>query len=290
MHTHNSIENLKPFVKWVGGKGSSVERLLQLIPAHIDTYVEPFVGSGALFFSLNFDKAIINDSNSELIATYQEIKENVFELEMYLSTLIYDKSLYEKIRSWDREKDFFKRPRVERAARLIYLMKTCYNGLYRVSKKNYFNTPMGNYKSPLICDVPTLNACYKFLNDKNVAIYNQDYASLLDMIPDNAFVYLDPPYFPVSKTANFTSYQSDKFKETEQFRLLDFCMNLHKRGIRFLLSNSDVPEAREIYSRFNIKVLEVCRRINSNITKRSAVNELAVTNYDVATGELLKID
>lgn len=290
MHTHNSFENLKPFVKWVGGKGSSVERLLQLIPAHIDTYVEPFVGSGALFFSLNFDKAIINDSNSELIATYQEIKENVFELEMYLSTLIYDKSLYEKIRSWDREKDFFKRPRVERAARLIYLMKTCYNGLYRVSKKNYFNTPMGNYKSPLICDVPTLNACYKFLNDKNVAIYNQDYASLLDMIPDNAFVYLDPPYFPVSKTANFTSYQSDKFKETEQFRLLDFCMNLHKRGIPFLLSNSDVPEAREIYSRFNIKVLEVCRRINSNITKRSAVNELAVTNYDVATGELLKID
>lgn len=290
MHTHNSFENLKPFVKWVGGKGSSVERLLQLIPAHIDTYVEPFVGSGALFFSLNFDKAIINDSNSELIATYQEIKENVFELEMYLSTLIYDKSLYEKIRSWDREKDFFKRPRVERAARLIYLMKTCYNGLYRVSKKNYFNTPMGNYKSPLICDVPTLNACYKFLNDKNVAIYNQDYASLLDMIPDNAFVYLDPPYFPVSKTANFTSYQSDKFKETEQFRLLDFCMNLHKRRIRFLLSNSDVPEAREIYSKFNIKVLEVCRRINSNITKRSAVNELAVTNYDVATGELLKID
>lgn len=290
MHTHNSFENLKPFVKWVGGKGSSVERLLQLIPAHIDTYVEPFVGSGALFFSLNFDKAIINDSNSELIATYQEIKENVFELEMYLSTLIYDKSLYEKIRSWDREKDFFKRPRIERAARLIYLMKTCYNGLYRVSKKNYFNTPMGNYKSPLICDVPTLNACYKFLNDKNVAIYNQDYASLLDMIPDNSFVYLDPPYFPVSKTANFTSYQSDKFKETEQFRLLDFCMNLHKRRIRFLLSNSDVPEAREIYSKFNIKVLEVCRRINSNITKRSAVNELAVTNYDVATGELLKID
>lgn len=169
-------------------------------------------------------------------------------------------------------------------------MKTCYNGLYRVSKKNYFNTPMGNYKSPLICDVPTLNACYKFLNDKNVAIYNQDYASLLDMIPDNSFVYLDPPYFPVSKTANFTSYQSDKFKETEQFRLLDFCMKLHKRGIRFLLSNSDVPEAREIYSKFNIKVLEVCRRINSNITKRSAVNELAVTNYDLATGELLKID
>lgn len=110
------------------------------------------------------------------------------------------------------------------------------------------------------------------------------------MIPDNSFVYLDPPYFPVSKTANFTSYQSDKFKETEQFRLLDFCMNLHKRGIRFLLSNSDVPEAREIYSKFNIKVLEVCRRINSNITRRSAVNELAVTNYDVDTSELLKID
>lgn len=289
MHTHNSFENLKPFVKWVGGKGSSVERLLKLIPEHIDTYVEPFVGSGALFFSLNFEKAIINDSNSELIAAYQEIKENVFELEMYLSTLIYDKSLYEKIRAWDREKDFLKRPRVERAARLIYLMKTCYNGLYRVSKKNYFNTPIGNYKSPLICDVPTLNACYSFLNEKNVAIYNQDYASLLDLIPDDAFVYLDPPYFPVSKTANFTSYQQDKFKESEQFRLFEFCMELHRRGIRFLLSNSDVPEAREIYQKFNIKVLEVCRRINSNTLRRSAVNELAVTNYDVTTGRLLVI-
>ncbi len=290
MHTRNSLENLKPFVKWVGGKGTSVDRLLQLIPKHIDTYVEPFVGSGALFFSLNFNKAIINDSNSELIAAYQEIKENVFELEMYLSTLIYDKSLYEKIRAWDREKDFLKRPRVERAARLIYLMKTCYNGLYRVSKKNFFNTPMGNYKSPLICDVPTLNACYRFLNDRNVSIYNQDYATLFDIIPDNSFVYLDPPYFPVSRTANFTSYQSDKFKETEQFRLLEFCLKLHRRGIRFLLSNSDVPEAREIYSRFNIKVLEVCRRINSDTARRSAVNELAVTNYDVATGELLKIE
>ncbi len=134
-----------------------------------------------------------------------------------------------------RKRFFLNDQELKEQRRLIYLMKTCYNGLYRVSKKNYFNTPMGNYKSPLICDVPTLNACYKFLNDKNVAIYNQDYASLLDMIPDNSFVYLDPPYFPVSKTANFTSYQSDKFKETEQFRLLDFCMNLHKRENSFLI-------------------------------------------------------
>ena len=287
MQQSNQIENLKPFVKWVGGKSSSVNRLLELMPEHIDTYVEPFVGSGALFFSLNFDKAIINDSNSELIATYQEIKENVFELEMYLSTLIYDKSLYEKIRSWDREKDFFKRPRVERAARLIYLMKTCYNGLYRVSKKNYFNTPMGNYKSPLICDVPTLNACYKFLNDKNVAIYNQDYASLLDMIPDNAFVYLDPPYYPISKTANFTQFQKENFKEDSQYQLFEFCKELHKRGIKFMLSNSDVPEIRNLYQDFDIHVIEVSRKVNSNTAKRNAVNELAIINYDKDSGEIL---
>ncbi|MGN1280877.1 MAG: DNA adenine methylase [Succinivibrio sp.] len=289
MHTPNNIKNLKPFVKWVGGKTTSLDKLLELFPEKITTYVEPFVGSGAVFFSLNFDRAIINDSNQELIYAYQTIKENVFELEMYLQTLIYDKSLYEKIRAWDRAKDYQQRSRLERAARLIYLMKTCYNGLYRVSKKNYFNTPMGNYKDPTICDTETLNACSSYLNQRQVDIHCADYASLADIIPDDAFVYLDPPYFPVSKTANFTSYQSGQFADTEQYRLYEFCLLLHKRGIRFVLSNSDVPEARELYKDFNIETIEVPRRINSVISRRKGVSEIAVLNYSKDTGKLLEI-
>lgn len=287
MHQQNNIPNLKPFVKWVGGKTTSIPYLLEYIPEHISTYVEPFVGSGALLMALNFDKAVINDSNAELINAYNVIKSNLGELEFYLSTLMYDKKLFDEIRAWDRDPDFNKRSNVERAARFIYLMKTCYNGLYRVSKKNYFNTPFGNYKNPTICDTPTLEACSNFLNNKDIVILNQDYQSLLDVIPSDAFVYLDPPYFPISKTANFTQYQSETFRTDEHLRLYEFCCELHKRGIRFLQSNSDVPHIRELYNSFNINTVSVSRRINSNISKRNAVNELVITNYDKDSFELL---
>lgn len=287
MHQQNNIPNLKPFVKWVGGKTTSIPYLLEYIPEHISTYVEPFVGSGALLMALNFDKAVINDSNTELINAYNVIKSNLGELEFYLSTLMYDKKLFDEIRAWDRDPDFNKRSNVERAARFIYLMKTCYNGLYRVSKKNYFNTPFGNYKNPTICDTPTLEACSNFLNNKDIVILNQDYQSLLDVIPSDAFVYLDPPYFPISKTANFTQYQSETFRTDEHLRLYEFCCELHKRGIRFLQSNSDVPHIRELYKSFNINTVSVSRRINSNISKRNAVNELVITNYDKDSFELL---
>ena len=287
MHQQNNIPNLKPFVKWVGGKTTSIPYLLEYIPEHISTYVEPFVGSGALLMALNFDKAVINDSNTELINAYNVIKSNLGELEFYLSTLMYDKKLFDEIRAWDRDPDFNKRSNVERAARFIYLMKTCYNGLYRVSKKNYFNTPFGNYKNPTICDTPTLEACSNFLNNKDIVILNQDYQSLLDVIPSDAFVYLDPPYFPISKTANFTQYQSETFRTDEHLRLYEFCCELHKRGIMFLQSNSDVPHIRELYKSFNINTVSVSRRINSIISKRNAVNELVITNYDKDSFELL---
>lgn len=289
MHSPNNFPNLKPFVKWVGGKTTSIPSLLEYIPEQISTYVEPFVGSGAVLMSLNFDKAIINDSNSELINAYNVIKSNLGELEFYLSTLIYDRKLYDEIRAWDRSPDFDKRSAVERAARFIFLMKTCYNGLYRVSKKNFFNTPFGNYKNPTICDTQTLEACSSFFNQKDIRILCQDYQTLLEIIPKDAFVYLDPPYFPVSKTANFTQYQSGNFKQDEHQRLYEFCLELHRRGIKFLQSNSDVPHIRELYRDFNINTVAVSRRINSNTSKRNAVNELIITNYDKDSFELVKI-
>ncbi|MBQ9221942.1 DNA adenine methylase [Succinivibrio sp.] len=289
MHSPNNFPNLKPFVKWVGGKTTSIPSLLEYIPEQISTYVEPFVGSGAVLMSLNFDKAIINDSNSELINAYNVIKSKLGELEFYLSTLIYDRKLYDEIRAWDRSPDFDKRSDVERASRFIFLMKTCYNGLYRVSKKNFFNTPFGNYKNPTICDTQTLEACSAFFNQKDIRILCQDYQTLLEIIPKDAFVYLDPPYFPVSKTANFTQYQSGNFKQDEHQRLYEFCLELHRRGIKFLQSNSDVPHIRELYRDFNINTVAVSRRINSNTSKRNAVNELIITNYDKDSFELVKI-
>ncbi len=289
MHSPNNFPNLKPFVKWVGGKTTSIPSLLEYIPEQISTYVEPFVGSGAVLMSLNFDKAIINDSNSELINAYNVIKSKLGELEFYLSTLIYDRKLYDEIRAWDRSPDFDKRSDVERASRFIFLMKTCYNGLYRVSKKNFFNTPFGNYKNPTICDTQTLEACSSFFNQKDIRILCQDYQTLLEIIPKDAFVYLDPPYFPVSKTANFTQYQSGNFKQDEHQRLYEFCLELHRRGIKFLQSNSDVPHIRELYRDFNINTVAVSRRINSNTSKRNAVNELIITNYDKDSFELVKI-
>lgn len=289
MHSPNNFPNLKPFVKWVGGKTTSIPSLLEYIPEQISTYVEPFVGSGAVLMSLNFDKAIINDSNSELINAYNVIKSKLGELELYLSTLIYDRKLYDEIRAWDRSPDFDKRSDVERASRFIFLMKTCYNGLYRVSKKNFFNTPFGNYKNPTICDTQTLEACSAFFNQKDIRILCQDYQTLLEIIPKDAFVYLDPPYFPVSKTANFTQYQSGNFKQDEHQRLYEFCLELHRRGIKFLQSNSDVPHIRELYRDFNINTVAVSRRINSNTSKRNAVNELIITNYDKDSFELVKI-
>lgn len=287
MQQSNQIENLKPFVKWVGGKSSSVNRLLELMPEHIDTYVEPFVGSGALFFAVNFKKAIINDVNEELINTYKVIKDNVGALEFFLSSLIYDKQLYDTIRAWDRDPHYKIRPKEDRAGRFIYLMKTCFNGLYRVNKKGFFNTPFGKYTSPLICDTKTLNACSKYLNEHEVTILNGDYQKILSYLNQDCFVYLDPPYYPISKTANFTQFQKENFKEDSQYQLFEFCKELHKRGIKFMLSNSDVPEIRNLYQDFDIHVIEVSRKVNSNTAKRNAVNELAIINYDKDSGEIL---
>ena len=195
--------------------------------------------------------------------------------------------MYDTIRAWDRDPHYKNRPKEDRAGRFIYLMKTCFNGLYRVNKKGFFNTPFGKYTSPLICDTKTLNACSKYLNEHEVTILNGDYHKILSYLDQDCFVYLDPPYYPISKTANFTQFQKENFKEDSQYQLFEFCKELHKRGIKFMLSNSDVPEIRNLYQDFDIHVIEVSRKVNSNTAKRNAVNELAIINYDKDSGEIL---
>lgn len=269
----------KPFVKWVGGKRRSVPILLSYVPDVIDTYVEPFVGGGAMLFATRFKKAIINDSNEELICAYKAVRDDLEELKRILKTFRYDKEMFTEIRAWDRDKEFLKRPVVERGARLIYLIKTGFNGLYRVNRRNYFNVPFGRLSNPNICDEPVLEACHRFLNEKEVEILCTDYSRLKNVIPDDAFVYLDPPYAPLNKTSSFTSYQLAVWTDRDQERLCDFCVALDKRGIRFMESNSTAPVCFDLYKRFNINTLDAKRVINSVGTKRGAIKELVITNF-----------
>lgn len=269
----------KPFVKWVGGKRRSLPVLLSYVPDVVDTYVEPFVGGGAMLFAMRFKKAIINDSNEELICAYKAVRDDLEGLKKLLKTFRYNKEMFTEIRAWDREKDFVKRPIVERGARLIYLIKTGFNGLYRVNRRNYFNVPFGRLSNPNICDEPVLEACHRFLNEKEVEICCTDYSRLKDVIPNDAFVYLDPPYAPLNKTSSFTSYQLAVWTDRDQERLRDFCVKLDMRGIRFMESNSTAPVCFELYKRFNISTLDAKRLINSVVTKRGAIKELVITNF-----------
>ena len=269
----------KPFVKWVGGKRRSLPVLLSYVPDVVDTYVEPFVGGGAMLFATRFKRAIINDSNEELICAYKAVRDDLEGLKKLLKTFRYDKEMFTEIRAWDREKDFVKRPIVERGARLIYLIKTGFNGLYRVNRRNYFNVPFGRLSNPNICDEPVLEACHRFLNEKEVEICCTDYSRLKDVIPDDAFVYLDPPYAPLNKTSSFTSYQLAVWTDRDQERLRDFCVKLDMHGIRFMESNSTAPVCFELYKRFNISTLDAKRLINSVVTKRGAIKELVITNF-----------
>jgi DNA adenine methylase len=271
----------KPFVKWVGGKRRSLPVLLSYVPEVVDTYVEPFVGGGAMFFALKFKHAIINDCNEELICAYKAIRDNLEELKSVLRTFRNEKECFLEVRAWDRDPEFrTRRSEVERGARLIYLLKTCFNGLYRVNGKNHFNTPFGRNENPTICDEPTLEACHRYLNEKDVEICCEDYRKLLDRIPQSAFVYLDPPYCPLNSTSSFTSYQTGGWNDEDQTQLRDFCRELDKRGIRFMESNSTAPLCFDLYKEFRISTLDSARRINSVASKRGAIKELVITNFE----------
>ncbi|MBQ9274612.1 MAG: DNA adenine methylase [Succinivibrio sp.] len=271
--------DVRPFVKWVGGKGKSVPKLKAFIPKDIEVYVEPCVGGGAMYFGLQFQQAIINDSNSELINAYVQIRDNLEGMLSYLKDMHYDKEQFLEIRAWDRSKDFYDRDPAQRAARFIYLNKTCYNGLYRVSKRNYFNTPFGRYTNPVIIDLKNLQAVRDYLKERPTEILNDDYWELLDRIPRHAFVYIDPPYHPISETSFFTSYVPGAWGTEDQQRLAQFCEELDRRGIRFMESNSTAPLIRTLYAGFRISTITAARLVNSKVEGRNEVEELVITNY-----------
>ena len=270
-----------PIVKWVGGKRQLLDDITALVPTRISSYCEPFLGGGAVLFALQPHNIIINDLNEELVNIYAVIQNNIDDLILDLKQHENTPEYFYSIRDWDRNKSSYQNlSPVQRASRVIYLNKTCYNGLFRVNSAGEFNTPFGHYKNPNIVNEPVLRAVHNYLRSSNVSLSCQDYAQVLENLPKNTFVYLDPPYDPVSDTANFTGYNKGGFGKEEQIRLKECCDLLARRNIKFLLSNSSTDFIRELYGDYRITIVRAKRSVNSVGSKRGKIDEVLVRNYD----------
>lgn len=273
----------KPIVKWAGGKTRLLahlqDHLATCAPLEIGTYAEPFAGGAAFFFALAsttpriWKKAILADQNTELLACYRAVKTDVEAVIEALGPYKHDEALFYETRkvSTDKLSD------VARAARFIFLNRTCYNGLWRVNASGKFNVPFGRYKNPRILDPDGLRAASKAL--RGVQIVHKDFSEVTERLKSGDFVYLDPPYVPVSKTAAFTAYSKNGFGPEDQRRLVDELRGLRKRGAMAMLSNADTPETRELYREFACHVVGMPRSINSNAKKRGNAAELIVTSW-----------
>jgi DNA adenine methylase len=263
----------RPFLKWAGGKGQLLEQLRPLLPRRFRRYFEPFAGGAALFFSLRPRQALLADVNAELIDCYVAARDEVDALIEALGRYRYATEDYYRTRAIDRTS----LPLAERAARTIYLNKTGYNGLYRVNRAGKFNVPMGRYSNPLVCDAANLRACSKALEGVDLRV--ADFEEVAGRAKPGDFVYFDPPYVPVSDTADFTSYVPGGFGPDQQRRLALVFAKLARRGVHAMLSNSDTPTVRELYRGFRIDAVLAARYINSRGSRRGKVGEVVVTSF-----------
>ncbi len=305
----DSIISPKPFLKWAGGKSQLIDEIITIFPEeiiqskYIENYFEPFLGGGALFFYLKsyfkIKKSYINDINPDLILTYRVIQKYPKKLIIQLKEI---KMEYLELNGEDRKEFFFKvrddynkkgknfdylsvsDESIERAKQLIFLNKTCFNGLYRVNANGEFNVPMGKYKNPAIFEEENIKDVSKAL--KNTVICNGSFEELGEFIDDNSLVYFDPPYRPLTDSASFTSYTKALFNDYNQIQLAEFCKLIDKKGSKFILSNSDPKNANEednffddLYECFTIKRVPAKRMINSNGNKRGSINELLIKNF-----------
>ena len=299
MKLFEDMTQARPFIKWVGGKTQLLDEVRKALPRdfasrqHV-TYVEPFVGGGAVMFWIlqaypNIERAVINDINPELICTYRVIKEKVEELIVELAN-IHDE--YIPLGAEDRKAYFLeKRTRfntkrtaqIETAALFIFLNRTCFNGLYRVNSKGEFNVPHGKYANPRICDVDNLRACSKVL--QKVEILCGDFAETERYAGPDTLFYFDPPYKPITETSSFTSYAKEGFNDAEQIRLRDFCDQISTNKALFVASNSDPKNVNpsenffdNLYNHFIIKRVSAARMINSDASGRGTISELMISN------------
>ncbi len=296
-----TIPVAKPFVKWAGGKSQLLTEINNALPASIKktefTYIEPFIGGGAVLFWIlqkypNIKKAVINDINSDLINAYKTIKDNVEGLILILEK--WEKEYHLLVEKPDVKKNYYyskrnlfnsrKSDKNTQSALFIFLNRTCFNGLYRVNKKNEFNVPIGSYKKPMICDKDNLRVVSHLL--QKVIILNGDFEQTLKYAENTTLFYFDPPYKPLSETSSFNSYAKDEFDDKEQIRLARFCKKIDLLGYNWILSNSDVKGKNpndnffdDLYSQFNIRRVLARRNINSNPYKRGKLTELLITNF-----------
>ncbi len=295
-------KGVKPFLKWAGGKGQLLKEIEKYYPFDngvITKYAEPFVGGGAVLFDIlskyDLDYIYISDINAELINTYVIVRDHIEELIKFLKKYQLE---YVPLETEDRKSYYMtKRERfndlkvndneaenIEKAALMIFLNKTCFNGLYRVNKKGLFNVPMGAYKNPLICDEKNLRAVSEKL--QNVKIVCGDYRKSAEFIDEHTFVYFDPPYRPLTETASFTAYTENLFNDEEQIELAEFVECMHKKGAKIVVSNSDPKNSNteddffdRIYSAHKIKRVEATRMINCNSESRGKIKELLISNF-----------
>jgi len=276
----------KPFVKWAGGKRDLTKSIMSFMPQTFNNYFEPFVGGGAVFFELRNhgileQKSIfLSDKNSELINAYIALKDNTKELLAHLNIMqnTHSKEHFYKIRALDRDDNFQNLDSIFRAARFIYLNKTCFNGLCRYNAKGEFNTPLGSYKNPKIYDKDVILSASEALQGANIKCL--DFELIANLAKPNDFIYFDPPYFPTSKTSSFVSY-IDNFLEKEQTRLFELFKRLDSRGVKVLLSNSNTPFIRKLYKGFKMFEVSAKRAINCKGDKRGKISELIIRgNYE----------
>lgn len=280
----------KPPLKWPGGKRQLLKELLPRVPDKFETYHEPMVGGGALFFALagRFKAASISDINLDLIRVYEVIRDRPDALIRLLKNMQFEylrsdeegrKAAYYAVRDVGADA----KDKLSLAARFIFLNKTCYNGLYRVNKQGKFNSPHGRYVNPKICDEENLLAVSEVLQATSITA--EDYKTVVDRAQPGDFVYLDPPYVPVSETADFTAFTADGFTETDHMEMRNCFDALNEKEVFVMLSNSDTPYVHELYDKWHIDIVHARRSINRNASGRGAIKEVIVRNYKCLSSE-----
>lgn len=274
---------IKPFVKWAGGKTQLLDEIKDLMPKKFDTYYEPFLGGGALFFNLIPNKAVVSDYNEELMMAYNTFK-NTNEYTLMIEKIIehennHNEEYYYKIREMDRKESFEKIPPHIKAARLIYLNKACFNGLYRVNSKGFFNVPSGKKEIVRAYNKELFDDIHEYLSNPNVTLLNGDFEETVSTAKKGDFVYFDPPYDTFENKDNFTTYTKDSFGKQEQIRLSEVFKKLDKKGVYVMLSNHNTQFINELYQGYKIRIIEARRNINSKGNGRGKVEEVIITNY-----------
>ena len=274
---------MSPVVKWAGGKRQIIDKIKAALPKNFNNYYEPFVGGGALLFELAPENAVINDVNQELLAIYKCLQDDelyklmIGELDKHEAN--HSEDYYYEVRAWDRNPRFELEPLWKRAARAIYLNKACYNGLYRVNSKGYFNVPSAKKEKVKTYDAENLKEIHEYFSKENIQILSGDFVEATRTAKFGDFVYFDPPYDIPEGKDSFTAYSKFDFNKEDQRRLAECFDNLTKRGVKCMLSNHNTSYINELYNEFNIQVIQAKRIINSKASGRGAVEEVIITNY-----------